>query len=260
MPPDAPILTVSALSKQFRGVLAVSDVSFSVTPGEIMGLIGPNGAGKTTTFNLISGRFPSTGGEISIAGRRVNGLRPDRIAALGVARTFQGTRVFPKLTAEENIRTALLSRESVGFWEDWLNLPRARRVQADARAKALDVLAFVGLSDQRDTAAGSLPYAYQSLLGIGLAMARQPRLLLLDEPFAGMNPRETMDAAQMVRRIRDRGVTVLLVEHDMAAVMGVCDRIVVLDHGCKIAEGTPAEIRSNRAVIEAYLGTDDDDA
>jgi branched-chain amino acid transport system ATP-binding protein len=231
-----------------------------VKPGEILGLIGPNGAGKTTTFNLISGRFPPTAGTITLAGQRIDGMRPDRVAALGVARTFQGTRVFPKLSARENIRTALLSREAMGFWEDWLDLPRARQAQNDAQRRAVEILAFVGLSAQAEAEAGSLVYAQQSLLGIGLALALQPRLLLLDEPFAGMNPRETLDATQMVRRIRDSGVTVLLVEHDMAAVMGVCDRIVVLDHGAKIAEGAPAVIRADRQVIEAYLGTDDDDA
>jgi branched-chain amino acid transport system ATP-binding protein len=260
MPPDATLLSVSALAKQFDGVRAVNDVSFSVSPGEIMGLIGPNGAGKTTTFNLISGRFRPTGGEVLLEGRRIDGMRPDRIAALGVARTFQGTRIFPRLTVRENVRTALLAREPLGFWEDWLNLSSARRAQADATTRAREILDFVGLSGQADTVAGSLVYAHQSLLGIALALALRPRLLLLDEPFAGMNPRETADAAQMVRRIRDTGVTVLLVEHDMAAVMGVCDRIVVLDHGARIAEGTPAEIRGNRQVIEAYLGTEDEDA
>lgn len=255
---EAPILAVDAIAKDFGGIRAVDGVSFEVRPGEIVGLIGPNGAGKTTTFNLISGRYPLTGGAVSFEGRRITGLRPDRIATLGIARTFQGTRIFPKLSVEGNLRTASLARAKVGFWEDWFHLSRARVMEDETQRRMLEVLEFVGLASQAEAMAGSMAYAHQSLLGIGLALSLNPRLLLLDEPFAGMNPRETMDAAKMVRRIRDTGVTILLVEHDMAAVMGVCDRIVVLDQGKKIAEGKPAEIRSNRSVIEAYLGTDED--
>ena len=258
MPTDAPILVVDGISKQFGGLRAVNNVSLGVRPGEIFGLIGPNGAGKTTTFNLISGRFPLTAGEVRLSGKRITGMRPDRIAALGVARTFQGTRIFPKLTVAENIETALLALQRIGFWEDWLGLARAKAVRESMAMQVAEILAFIGLSAEEDLEAGSLAYAHQSLLGIGIALALKPKLLLLDEPFAGMNPRETAEAAGMVRRIRETGVTVLLVEHDMAAVMGVCDRIVVLDQGTKIAEGTPAEIRSNPRVIEAYLGTEDD--
>ncbi|MGE0502023.1 MAG: ABC transporter ATP-binding protein [Rhizobiaceae bacterium] len=257
---DSPILSVDRISKQFGGVRAVNDVSLVVRQGEILGLIGPNGAGKTTTFNLISGRFPLSAGEVRLSGKLITGMRPDRIAALGVARTFQGTRIFPKLTVAGNIQTALLATTKLGFWEDWLNLARARAVHGTIDTEVGRILDTIGLSALADAEAGSLAYAHQSLLGIGLAFALKPKLLLLDEPFAGMNPRETADAARMVRRIRDTGVTILLVEHDMAAVMGVCDRIVVLDQGTKIAEGTPAEIRSNQRVIEAYLGTDEDDA
>ncbi len=255
---DAPILAVEHIAKQFGGVRAVNDVSFTVRQGDIFGLIGPNGAGKTTTFNLISSRFPLTSGEVRLAGARITGMRPDRVAALGIARTFQGTRIFSKLTVADNIRTALLAKARLGFWEDWLNLARARAVHASIDSEVDRILDFIGLAPFADVEASSLAYARQSVLGIGLALALAPKLLLLDEPFAGMNPRETQDAARMVRRIRDSGITVLLVEHDMAAVMGVCDRIVVLDQGTKIAEGTPSEIRANQRVIEAYLGTDDD--
>ena len=254
----APILTVTNISKNFDGVRAVNGASLEVRAGEILGLIGPNGAGKTTTFNLISGRYPVSSGEISVFGKKITGMRPDRIVALGIGRTFQGTRIFPKLTAAQNIETAILARTPIGFWADWLGLPSARATVAGLGIEAFRILDFVGLKAVANTEAGSLAYAHQSLLGIGLALALKPRLLLLDEPFAGMNPRETADAAKMVRRIRDTGVTVLLVEHDMAAVMGLCDRIVVLDQGTSIAEGTPAEIRSNQRVIEAYLGTDAD--
>lgn len=255
---DVPLLAVDHIAKQFGGVRAVNDLSFDVRQGEIFGLIGPNGAGKTTTFNLISNRFPLTSGEVRLSGTRITGMRPDRVTGLGIARTFQGTRIFSKLTVAENIRTALLASTKLGLWEDWLNLARARAVQASIDSEVDNILEFIGLASFAEVEANSLAYARQSLLGIGLALALKPKLLLLDEPFAGMNPRETSDAAHMVRRIRGTGVTVLLVEHDMAAVMGVCDHIVVLDQGTKIADGTPAEIRANQRVIEAYLGTDED--
>lgn len=251
-------LKVKGISKQFGGVRAVNNVSFAVDQGEILGLIGPNGAGKTTTFNLVSGRFPVTEGEVHMGDRKITGRRADKIAALGIARTFQGTRIFPRLSVRENVETAMLAGQRIGFWADWFNLPSARAARRDAGAKVAEVLEFVGLSHLTENEAGSLAYAHQSLLGLAMALSLQPRLLLLDEPFAGMNPRETAEAAAMVLRIRDKGITVVLVEHDMAAVMGTCDRIVVLDQGTKIAEGTPAEIRVHPRVIEAYLGTEED--
>lgn len=258
MQAEAPLLVANSLVKQFGGIRAVNDVSFEVRQGEILGLIGPNGAGKTTTFNLISSRFPLTAGEVLFDGKRISGMRADKVAKLGVARTFQGARIFPGLTALENIETAQFSQQTVGFWEDWIGLRHAKDVRDRAIARSREILEFLEMARLADTAAGSLAYAHQSLLGIGMALALEPRLLMLDEPFAGMNPQETMQSAAKVSQIRDSGITVLLVEHDMAAVMGLCDRIVVLDQGAKIAEGNADEIRSNPRVIEAYLGTEED--
>jgi branched-chain amino acid transport system ATP-binding protein len=253
-----PLLEVTHLTKRFGGLPAVNDVSFHVEEREIVGLIGPNGAGKTTTFNLVSGRFPATAGRVCLDGRDLGGLRPDQIAARGLARTFQGTRIFGTLTVEENVLTAILARTRIPFWSGWLGTGAARRAHAAARDEVRGILQWIGLEERSDEKAASLAYAHQSLLGVSLALALKPRLLLLDEPFAGMNPGETQRGSAMVRRIRDSGVTVVLVEHDMAAVMGVCDRIVVLDHGVKIAEGTPWEITRHPQVIEAYLGEDTD--
>ena len=254
---DIPLLAVTGLGKRFGGVQAVNDVSFTVRGSEILGLIGPNGAGKTTTFNLISGLLPPSSGQVELAGRTLTGLRPDQVVEAGLSRTFQGTRVFPKLTVRENLRIPFLARSRVGFWVSWLGLGAGATLAANVNRDVEEVMDFIGLSPFADAVADSMPYARQSLLGIGLALAGRPLLLLLDEPFAGMNPAETAEAALMVRRIRDRGITVLLVEHDMPAVMGLCDRIVVLDGGRKLIEGTPAEVRRDPRVIAAYLGTED---
>ena len=255
---NSPMLVVNGLTKNFGGVRAVDNVSFQVERGAIIGLIGPNGAGKTTTFNLISGRFPPSTGSVTMNDRSLLGLRPDQIASLGIARTFQGTRIFPKLSVAENVQIAAFAGTKVGFWADWIGLGVARRAEVQAQERAAEVLQWIGMAELSAATAGALAYAHQSLLGIAIALALKPRLLLLDEPFAGMNPGETKLASEMVQRIRADGVTVVLVEHDVPAVMRICDRIVVLDQGAKIAEGTPAQIVANQRVVEAYLGVDAD--
>jgi len=254
----SPILVVEHLAKSFGGVNAVNDVSFEVQLGSIVGLIGPNGAGKTTTFNLISGRFTPSAGLVSFDGVPLTGKRPDQIAKLGISRTFQGTRIFPKLTVSENIQIASIAGANIGFWSDWLGLPSARFIEKKAQERAYEVMEWTGMQGVANSVSGSLAYAHQSLLGMAIALAMRPKLLLLDEPFAGMNPGETQSAADMLLRIRNDGITVVLVEHDVPAVMRVCEHIVVLDQGRKIAEGTPKEIATNQSVIEAYLGINED--
>ena len=258
MQTNLPLLVVDGLTKNFGGVRAVDNVSFEVERGSILGLIGPNGAGKTTTFNLISGRFTPSAGSVRLNGRPLAGLRPDQIAGCGIARTFQGTRIFPNLTVTENVQIAELAGAKVGFWADWMGLRTARDAEALAERRAAEIIEWVGLASVATATAGALAYAHQSMLGIALTLALRPQLVLLDEPFAGMNPGETKQAAEMVRRIRDKGITVVLVEHDVPAVMRICDRIVVLDQGAKIAEGTPVEIQANERVVEAYLGVETD--
>ncbi len=256
--PVEPLLGVEGLCKRFAGLLAVDDVSFSVRRGEIMGLIGPNGAGKTTTFNLVSGRFAPTAGRVRLDGQDIVGVGVDRIVGLGLARTFQGTRLFPGLSVEENLSVPLLARDNPGVLAEALRLPGARRFHAAVARRVAEVMEFVGLAHLRHSVAGSLAYAHQSLLGIGLALVRDPKVLLLDEPFAGMNPSETEAASAMVRQIRDHGVTVLLVEHDVSGR----DGHLRPDRGAgprpQDRRGHAGRGTRDPAVIEAYLGVDED--
>jgi branched-chain amino acid transport system ATP-binding protein len=250
-----PLLRVVGLSRAFRGLLAVDHVDFTVEAGTVHGIIGPNGAGKTTLFNLISGLLLPSGGTISLEDIRLDRLPPHRRAGLGVARTFQNIRMFSDMTVLENVMTGMHSRLGVTLPEILLRLPRFRREEAAAKAAAAAHLAFVGLEHAAGRRAGDLPYGDQRRLEIARALAAEPRLLLLDEPAAGMNPAETLDLVPLLRRLKDRGVTLLLVEHDMHFVMSLCDRITVINFGRRIAEGTPREVREHPAVIEAYLGT-----
>ena len=247
-----PILEVRDLTRRFGGLFAVSDLSFSIEEGEIRGLIGPNGAGKTTTFNVISGFYAPSEGRVLFRGDDISGMPTNAIAARGLVRTFQATTLFQPLTVLENVLVGCHLKARAGPIQALLGTDRPR--EEAARAKAGEILEFFGLGERRDEPGMSLPHGLQRALGVAVAFAADPTLLLLDEPFTGMNPEETRRMMDIVRKVRDRGVTILLVEHDMQAVMGLCDRITVLNFGRLLTEGTPEEIRRHPEVIEAYLG------
>ncbi|MGQ9366118.1 ABC transporter ATP-binding protein [Azospirillum sp. ST 5-10] len=254
-PATAPnALEVRDVAVHFSGLIAIARMSFQVPEGKIVSLIGPNGAGKTTAFNVITGFLKPTGGSVLFHGTDLTRLPPERIAALGVVRTFQRTSIFAGCTVFENVLTGLHRRGRTETWAALLRLPRVRAEEARLRDAVAEILDFVGLSQRAGDPAGGLSYGEQRLLGIAIALAADPRLLLLDEPAAGLNPSETEAFMGVVQRIRRRGVTVLLVEHDMRMVMTISDLVVVLNHGRIIAEGPPDAIRNDPEVIRAYLG------
>jgi len=253
---SAPALEARGLQKSFGGLRATDDVSFSVEPGSITALIGPNGAGKTTVFNLITNLFTADAGEVRFHEQRIDGLSPARIANLGLIRTFQTARVFPGMTVLENVLAGRHRMVKQGLVQQALWLPASRREERDLAARADALLDLVLLSRYRDTHATELPMGAQKLLEVLRALMAQPRVLLLDEPAAGLNDTETAELAALLLAIRESGITVLVVEHNMSLVMGVADHIVVLEAGAVIATGTPQEIQRNERVIRAYLGAE----
>jgi branched-chain amino acid transport system ATP-binding protein len=255
--PD-PVLEVNKITLRFGGVTALDDVSFAIQPGEILGLIGPNGAGKTTCFNVVTGVYKPTAGDVSFQGQPLAGLKRHQITRLGIARTFQNIRLFKSMTALENVMVGADARHSTGVLSAVFRLPRHRREEAEGENLALELLRFMGLLSKCDELAANLSYGDQRRLEIARAMATQPSLLCLDEPAAGFNPAEKRSLMELIRKVRDQGYTVLLIEHDMRLVMGVTDRIVVLEFGKKIAEGSPEQIRNDPAVVAAYLGVDEE--
>jgi len=249
------ILTATGVSHSFGGLVALEDIDFKIYQQEIVGLIGPNGAGKTTLFNLFTGHYKPTEGEIYFNNQRINGLKPYQITPKGIARTFQNIRLFKQMSVLDNVLIGQHCRTRTGLVGAVLRTPRTKKEEARAREHAMEMLSFVNLEEKKDEKASNLSYGEQRRLEIARALATDPLLLLLDEPAAGMNPHETIELIKLVRQIRDQmKITILLIEHDMKMVMGISERVAVLNYGKMIAEGTPQEVQNNEEVIRAYLG------
>ncbi|MBD7944649.1 MULTISPECIES: ABC transporter ATP-binding protein [Psychrobacillus] len=253
------VLELKNITKNFGGISALTDVSFQINEGEIFGLIGPNGAGKTTMFNVITNMFAPTSGEILFLGENISGIKPHKITDKGICRTFQNIRLFSQMSVLENVLVGAHCRNKSGVLTSVLRTKSQKHEEKSNHEVALELLELVGLSRYEDTIAENLAYGQQRRLEIARALASNPKLLLLDEPAAGMNETETENLFDLIKKVQQRGVTVLLIEHDMPFVMKLCDRITVLNFGKKLAEGTPTEIQNNQDVIEAYLGSEEDE-